>query len=332
MNIRERRAIHQTAAHALSRASQARQIAIVYAAICVGLSLLSTVISVLLSDKIAGTGGLGNIGIRSVLSTGQSVLPLVNFIINACLTIGYHIAILSFTRGFDASPRTLSQGFRYWGVILRTLLFQVFIYVGTLFVAMYLSSFIFMSTSYAEPFVTAMEPYLSSLTVLSDSLVLDEELLTVAMDTLMPMMWILAAVALVLMLPLYYRFRMVNYALADDPQRGAIHAVVKSRHLMRRNCFALFRLDLTLWWFYAAQLGISLVCYGDVLLPMLGVELPVPETVAFFGFYLLYMAASFCVHYFLRNKAEVSYALAYDAVKPEEKQSGGVVLGNIFQM
>ena len=59
---------------------------------------------------------------------------------------------------------------------------------------------------------------------------------------------------------------------------------------------------------------------------------PVPETVAFFGFYLLYMAASFCVHYFLRNKAEVSYALAYDAVKPEEKQSGGVVLGNIFQM
>jgi hypothetical protein len=44
------------------------------------------------------------------------------------------------------------------------------------------------------------------------------------------------------------------------------------------------------------------------------------------------MVASFCVHYFLRNRAEVSYALAYDAVKPEEKQSGGVVLGNIFEM
>ena len=322
MNIRERRAIHQTAAHALSRTPQARQIAIVYAAICVGLSLLSTVISVLLSDKIAGTGGLGNIGIRSVLSTGQSVLPLVNFIINACLTIGYHIAILSFTRGFDASPRTLSQGFRYWGVILRTLLFQVFIYVGTLFVAMYLSSFIFMSTSYAEPFVTAMEPYLSSLTVLSDSLVLDEELLTVAMDTLMPMMWILAAVALVLMLPLYYRFRMVNYALADDPQRGAIHAIVKSRHLMRRNCFALFRLDLTLWWFYAAQLGISLVCYGDVLLPMLGISFPWSDTFSYYLFYGLSLALQAALYIFGMNRAYAVYAVAYDALmeslpKPE---------------
>ena len=65
---------------------------------------------------------------------------------------------------------------------------------------------------------------------------------------------------------------------------------------------------------------------------MLGVALPVSDAVAFFGFYVLYIAASFAVHFFLRNRAEVIYALAYDAVKPEEKQDSGVVLGNIFQM
>ena len=71
---------------------------------------------------------------------------------------------------------------------------------------------------------------------------------------------------------------------------------------------------------------------GTLSIPELGLELPVPEVVSFFGFYVLYLAASFGVHYFLRNRVEVCYGLAYDAVKPEEKQGGGVVLGNIFQM
>lgn len=322
MNIRERRAIHDSATRALNLAPQAQQIALVYAVLCIGLSLLSTVISVLLSDKIAGTGGLGNIGIRSVLSTGQSVLPLINFIITSCLSLGYHIAILSFTRGYDASARTLTRGFRYWGAILRTLLLQAFVYTGVLFAAMYLSSFIFMATPYAQPFVTAMEPYLSSMTVLSDSLILDETLLTTAMDALMPMMWILAAVCLVLMLPLYYRFRMVNYVLADDPQRGAFHAVLKSRYLMRRNRFALFRLDLTLWWYFAAQLLITLVCYGDMLLPLLGVSFPWSDTFSYYLFYGLSLALQGALYYFGMNRAYAVYAVAYDALiesmpKPE---------------
>ena len=132
--------------------------------------------------------------------------------------------------------------------------------------------------------------------------------------------------------PIFYSFRMVNYVIIDKPAMGALMALRESKKMMRGHRLQLLKLDVSLWWYYLASAGALLVCYGDVLLPMLGVELPVPETVAFFGFYLLYMAASFCVHYFLRNKAEVSYALAYDAVKPEEKQSGGVVLGNIFQM
>ena len=115
MNIRERRAIHESAARALDRVPQARSVILVYAAVCCGLSLLSTVISVVLSDRISGTGGLSNIGLRSALSTGQSVLPLVNFIVTACLTLGYHTAILSFTRGYDAYPRTLAGGFRHLG-------------------------------------------------------------------------------------------------------------------------------------------------------------------------------------------------------------------------
>ena len=314
MNIRERRAIHDTAAHALNRVPQAQKIVLVYAGITCGLSLLSTIVSVLLSDKIAGTGGLGNIGLRSVLSTGQSVLPLVNFIITACLSMGYHICILSFTRGYDASTRTLTSGFRYLGPVLRTLLLQGLMYTGVFFAAAYLSSSIFMATPYADGFYQVMEPYLGSMTVLSDGLMLDESLMTAALKSMVPMFWILGAVSLVLMVPLYYRLRMVDFALADDPQNGAFHAVLKSRYLMRRNRFALFRLDLSLWWFYAAQLGITLVCYGDVLLPMAGVSFPWSETVSYYLFFILSLALQVALHYFGMNRVYAAYAVAYDAL------------------
>ena len=114
MNIRERRAIHESATRALDRAPQARQIILVYAAVVCGLSLLSTVISVMLSDRISGAGGLSNIGLRSVLSTGQSVLPLINFIITACLSLGYHTAILSFTAATMHLPEPSPALFAIW--------------------------------------------------------------------------------------------------------------------------------------------------------------------------------------------------------------------------
>lgn len=320
MNIRERRAIHHSAAEALNRAPQAQQIILVYAAVCCGLSLLSTLLSVFLSDRISGTGGLGNIGLRSVLSTGQSVLPLINFIVTSCLTIGYHTAILSFTRGYDASSRTLTNSFRYFGPILRTVLFQVVIYGGTMIAAIYISSSIFMATPYSEAFVQVMTPYLESVTVLSNGLVIDDALMATALTAMKPMMWILAAVSLVLVLPLYYRMRMVNFALADDPAKGAFHAVFKSRFLMRRNRFALFRLDLTLWWFYAAQLVISLVCYGDMLLPMLGISFPWSDTFSYYLFYALYLLMQLALYYFGMNRVYAVYAVAYDALMEDFPQ------------
>ena len=65
---------------------------------------------------------------------------------------------------------------------------------------------------------------------------------------------------------------------------------------------------------------------------LLGVELPMDPTVAFFFFFIVSLALQLAVYYFLRNRMEVTYALVYDFLKPEEPQANGVVLGNIFQM
>ena len=48
-------------------------------------------------------------------------------------------------------------------------------------------------------------------------------------------------------------------------------------------------------------------------------------------FFLLSCAADFAVSYGLRNQVAVTYALAYNSLKPQEPATGAV-LGNIFQM
>lgn len=320
MNIRDRRAIHETAANALDRAKEARRIVLVYGLICCGLSLLSTILSVMLGDRISGTGGLGNIGLRSILSTGQSVLPLINLVVSACLGLGYHTAMLSFTRGFDAGTNTLMSGFRHFGVVIRAMLLQMFIYSGAGFFAMYLSSFIFMATPYSEAFLELMEPVLTSMTVMDTTVALDEATVMAAIETMIPMLWILLAVSLVLFVPLYYRFRMVDFCLADDPRLGAIHAMAKSRKLLRRKCFSLFRLDLSLWWFYAAQVLISLVCYGDILLPMVGIVLPWSNEVSYYLFLVVSLGLQMALYYFGMNRVYAVYAVAYDVLQEELPQ------------
>ena len=125
---------------------------------------------------------------------------------------------------------------------------------------------------------------------------------------------------------------MTKYIIIEKPGIGAIVALRESRMMMRGNAVNLFKLDLHLWWYYAALVVSSVICYGDQILPMLGVEFPFSSDLAYFLFYGAYWVIQSAVYIFLRNRMEVTYALAYDAIKPEEKKDTGVVLGNIFQM
>lgn len=317
MNIRSRSAIHEVAGRALDRAPYTKKAVIIYTAVCCGLSLFATIISAFLSDRISGTGGLSNMGLRAVLSTGQSVLPLIQLIVSACLGLGYHILMLTITRGYDTTPRTLLQGFRHFGPLLRSMLLQGFVYCGLAFAATYGSSFLFLMTPLSVNFTKIMEPLAASMTVLDSGIMLDEATLLAASEAMLPMFWILIPVFLALFIPVFYGFRMVNFCLAEDPRKGALAAMRKSRFLMRRNRTALFRLDLTMWWYYAGSVLVTLLCYGDVLLPMAGVTFPWSDTVSFYLFYLLSIALQILVNYFAMNRVYAAYALAYDALQDQ---------------
>ena len=317
MNIRSRSAIHEEARRALAQAPDTKKTVLIYTAVCCGLSFLTTLLTVFLGDRINGTGGLSNIGLRSILSTGQSVLPLIQFIVTSCLGLGYHITMLTVTRGYEASPRILLQGFRHFGPLLRSILLQGFVYVGVALAATYGSSFLFLMTPLASGFMEVMEPLVSSMTVMDTGIILDDATLLAATEAMLPMFWILIPVFLLLFVPVHYGFRMVNFCLAEDPRRGALFALAKSRRLMRRNRVALFRLDLSLWWYYVGSALVVLLCYGDTLLPMLGIDLPWDPTVSFYVFYLLSIAVQIALNYFAMNRVYAVYAVAYDALQDQ---------------
>ncbi len=152
------------------------------------------------------------------------------------------------------------------------------------------------------------------------------------MSATAPAMAIFGVLFLALAAPLFYRYRMTDYLIIDRPATGALAALRDSRMMTKGSRWNLFRLDLSMWWYYAAVLVSAAIGYGDQLLPALGVTLPFSDTVAYFLFFGVYLAVTFVIYYFLRNRVEVTYALAYDSLRPREPENNGAVLGNIFQM
>mgnify|MGYP006355581567 FL=1 len=129
MNIRDRRAIHHAAGQSLANAKgNPKRILLIYLGIITALSLASSLVSVLLSNRIADTGGLSNMGLRSVLSTVQTVLPLVQSLVFLGLEMGYCFVALRIARGEEFEQDTLFGGFRLFFPLLRVMLLQGFIY------------------------------------------------------------------------------------------------------------------------------------------------------------------------------------------------------------
>lgn len=333
MDIRQTRQLAAFAAQRLEHAKDAGRIVLIFSALSLGSAALVTLVNYLLSLQISRSGGLGNLGARSALSSVQTMLPMLQTLLVHCLSVGYLAAMLRLARGQYASPRTLKLGFdRFWP-LLRLILIEGLIYTGIGFVSVYVSVMIFMLTPLSREVTGLLLPLMQDASMLSPGLVLDEALYGQLTAAMAPVFVLCAVVFCAAGMPILYQYRMAEYVLIDRPELGALAVLRESRKMMRGNRIHLFKLDLHLWWYYAALLLASLLCYGDLLLGLLGIRLPLSGDAAYYLFYALYLGASFALYYFLRNHVEVTYALAYDSLRPQPAPaSGGAVLGNIFQM
>lgn len=330
MDIQNTKEIKAAALRRLADAEQAKRIAAIYAGVTLGLSALVTLVGLVLDVMMSQSTGLGGMGRRTILSSAQTMLPWVVALITMCVELGYQAAMLRVARGQYVSPQTLRLGFdRFW-VLLRCVLLEGLILFGIAFGGIYLATMIFMFTPFSDRAVELLTPVVQNVTLLNPEMVLDEALYAQLMQAMIPAFVLCAIVVAALAIPVLYRLRMARFVIIDKPGTGALAALRESRKMMKGNCLELLKLDVSLWWYYFAGILTSLLCYGDVLLPMVGVNLPMSSTVSYYLFFVLYLAAQFAVYYFLRNTAETAYAIAYDSIRPKEPKTDGAVLGNIF--
>lgn len=332
MNIRNTRELKRFAGERVANAHDPKRIVLIYTGLTIALSLLGMAADYMLDLQIGKLGGLSNMGTRTVLSTFQSILPLAQSVLSMCLSVGFLSAMLRIARGQFASPKGLRLGFdRFW-VLLRSSVIQGLIYSGVLIGGVYIGIMIFMISPLSRDVMELLAPYVTDVTVLDSAIVLEDAVYAQFSQLMWPAYLICGVVLAVLGLPIVYYYRMVNYVIIDKPAMGALAALRESKKMMRGNRLKLLKLDISMWWYYSALTLASVICYGDEILPMLGVALPFSPDVSFFLFYALYLAATAVIYYFMLDRVEVTYALAYDAVKPEEPKDNSVVLGNIFQM
>ncbi|MBQ2855233.1 MAG: DUF975 family protein [Oscillospiraceae bacterium] len=330
MTIPSFKILKKNAAERVAAAENEKKIVLIYAVSIALLALIVTAVNYLLELQIGETGGLSNMGLRTVLSTFQSVIPIIQNFIAMCLNVGFLAAMLRISRRQYASEKTLKLGFdRFW-VLLRASLFQGCMYMMAGMAASWLAVLVYMLTPLSNSLQQLLEPMVSdpSFDVAAlETMTLSDEVIF----SMIPLFILFGILYLAFMIPISYNLRMVNYIIIDKPGMGAMLAIGQSRAIMRGHRMRLFKLDLSLWWWYAISVFSSFLAYGDMLLISAGITLPWSESVSYFLFYILYLVVQFSACWFFRSRVEVVYAQVYDALKPREKQEG-VVLGNIFQM
>ena len=330
MDIRNTRQLKDFSAGRLANARDGQKIILYFSLITIAATALANVASYVLSRQIAKTGGLGSMGVRSALTTAQTLLPLAQAGFLMCLTLGYLATMLRIARGQYASPNGMRLGFdRFW-VLLRCTLLKGLIFGGAAAASLYVAMMIYMMTPLSNAAVDILMPLVKNAG--ASGIALDDATYAQLMRATAPAMVIFGILFLALAAPLFYRYRMTDYLIIDRPAAGALAALRDSRMMTKGNRWNLFRLDLSMWWYYAAVLASAAVAYGDQLLPALGISLSFSDTAAYFVFLGVYLAVVFVIYYFLRNRVEVTYALAYDSLRPREPENKGAVLGNIFQM
>ena len=312
MNLLNPRQLRQEAARSLEESSvDYKKLISIHAGITLLAGLLLSALDYALEQMIGSTGGLSGVGLRSMLAAAQSVLQLAQTVALPFWQIGWVAAILSIARGESADGRSLLTGFTRFRPVLRLMLLQGIIYLVLSMGAGYAATTVFMFTPWAVPLMEVyMEGFAGDWT--------PEELLTATEAALeevaMPLVLMQLAVMVIVFVPVLYRIRLAQYCLLDDESLKAWPAIRRSFLLTKKQTWALVKLDLSYWWFYGLEVLVAVVAYLGLLLPRLGVTLPGPEWIGFFGFYLLYVVGRWALYRWRKAEVDAVYVKAYEAL------------------
>ena len=321
MDIQDRKGLKRLAADKLEGSVQARKVVLIWAGVSALVSLVVSLISFLLDGQIADTGGLSGLGLRSFLSTVQALLSLANMALMPFWSLGYIACVLRFSQGEDCQPQCLLEGLRRFGPAFRMLLLRSLLYVGIALLAGNIASFFFSLSPGSLPLYELLTLHEEAFAAgaLSDEAAME------ILRAMIPMLIGGALLCLAVMIPVSYRLRLAEFRLMDEPRCRARVSLLESNRLMRGNSLALFRLDISFWWYFLAEFLAAGLCYGDIFLTALGIPLPMGSDLAFFLFYVLGLGAQVALLCCKGNYVQTTYALFYRALATGEEETDNPV-------
>ena len=289
-----------------------RRLVMIHTGVTVAFALVSILLQFMLAEGIGNTGGLSGMGTRSLLETFQTVLQGANTLLIPFWNLGFLYVAMQWYRGSNPHQRELLTGFRRIGPYVGLLVNRMLMSLCVMIVTIQLCSGFFAMTPAAEKLAAmvgdlttpeAMYAYMEQIT--------DADLLAMG-EVLLPMLILWGVLCLVILVPLLYRFRLAEYVILDQKGMRGFGAMIISASLLRRRCWQLFKLDLQFWWYYGLKAVCTLLCYLDVFLPMVGVELPVGGDAAYLLTYVVYLVALFGVEVAFRPLVDTAYAGVYE--------------------
>lgn len=282
------------------------------------LAMLAATVDLLLRNQLAATGGLGGMGTRTILQTARFTLQLLIPIAVPFWNVGFVWAALAISRRKSAEPATLGEGFRQFLPLLRLFALQCLLYAGLAVLAFNISTAIALMTPLGAPYLELFASMEFTTVDQLYAILADPAQSEALLRAMLPILTIGLAVSAAAIVYMFYQLRLSVYLLLDTDSRRAVLAIQNSRFLMRGHRFQLLKLDLSYWWYYLATLLISAICYADVLLPLMGVSVPLPADATYLIAYGLYWLLLLGLEYAAKDRIEVSYALFYGAVRPPQ--------------
>lgn len=287
-----------------------RRLVLMHSAITIGISLLVTLIVQLLQNMIDSTGGLSSLGDQALLSTAQSVLQIAQAVLLPFWAAGLVYMGLRIREERLSGPSDLLEGFRRWKDLLFAGLRMLLQYFLRALIALWSSAQLLLFTPFVMPIWNATQA-MSADPDLSVAEALGEYYMPVTITSAC----IFAVLFVILSIPVFYRFRLVNYLILDREPLPSRQAVFASRLLMQGRRVALFKLDLSFWWYYLLEAVSIVLMLGDVILNLLGISLPIDPMLSLWICLLAGSALQLAVQVWARPKVHATYAHFYGHVR-----------------
>ena len=292
-----------------------KKLALLHTGAALLFSLIMTVFNFIISKNMDATVGLAQMGTRAILGTIQTVLSLVGNLALPFWEVGFLYAALRNVRTRDAGPKDLTEGFRRLGAVARLYLLFTALALLLLFLCMELSSILISFTPYWRRIMEDAQALMESASATGQATLETGDMLTL-LPAMTPMFLLFGVLLLALGIPVFYHFRLAFFALMDDAT-GARDALRCSARATKGHKLKLFKLDLHFWWYYAAQLFLVAVAYGDMILPAMGVQLPFSADVLFFLTYGIHIVLQLLLAWQFSSRVQTCYAVFYDKRKKD---------------